>query len=200
MVLIGASGHAKVIIDILEKSNTEVSFLIDADPSILNLQAYKVFHDSEYSLQPNDEVIIAIGNNAIRKRLATSMNAIFGWAIHPSVQLADDVEIGQGTVLMASSIINSSTEVGNHCIINTAASLDHDCSLEDFVHISPNATVCGNVQIGEGTHVGAGATVIPNLKIGKWVTIGAGAVVIKDVPDGATVVGNPGRVIKKIDV
>ena len=72
----------------------------------------------------------------------------------------------------------------------------HDCKLDSFVHISPNAAICGGVKIGEGTQVGAGAVIIPNLNIGKWCKIGAGAVVVRNVPDGATVVGNPGRMVK----
>ncbi len=93
-------------------------------------------------------------------------------------------------------MINVDTKIGKHCIINTAASIDHECVLEDFVHISPNATLSGGVYVGEGTHIGSGAVIVPNIKIGKWATIGAGAVIIRDVPDYATVVGNPGRIIK----
>jgi serine acetyltransferase len=86
--------------------------------------------------------------------------------------------------------------VKSNCIINTAAVIEHDCVIEDYVHISPNVTICGHVKIGKGTHVGAAAVIIPGIKIGAWCTIGAGAVVIRDIPDGATVVGNPGRIIK----
>lgn len=78
---------------------------------------------------------------------------------------------------------------------NTNASIDHDCHINDFVHISPNATVSGGVTVDEGTHIGAGATIIPSIKIGKWAKIGAGSIIIRDVPNYATVVGNPGRVI-----
>ncbi len=196
MILIGASGHAKVIIDILEKVNEPVDFLVDANSTIRELLGYKVVAESIYEPLKDSEHIISIGSNSIRKRVAISKNLKYGWAIHPSSILADDVSIGQGTVVMAGTIINSSTSIGNHCIINTSASIDHDCIVEDYVHISPNATLCGTIHIGEGTQVGAGATIIPNVKIGRWVTIGAGAVIINDVPDFAVVVGNPGKVIK----
>ena len=196
MILIGASGHAKVIIDILEKSGIEVNFLVDANTGIQNLLGYRVIPENELKVEKEHEFILSIGANEIRKRIAEEKKLNYGWAIHPSTILADDVTIDFGTVTMAGSIINSSTSIGKHCIINTGATVDHDCVLEDYVHISPNTTLCGSVKVGEGAHVGAGATIIPNISIGKWVTIGAGSVIISDVPDHAVVVGNPGRVIK----
>lgn len=196
MVLFGASGHAKVVIDILERSGIEVSHLVDANPEIEELAGYQVMDEEGYMSLSEEEYIISIGSNTIRKKIVKDSNLVYGWAVHPSAILGDDVSIGQGTVVMAGAIINPSTQVGNHCIINTSASIDHDCIIEDFVHISPNATLCGTIEVGEGTHVGAGATIIPNLKIGKWATIGAGAVIIENVPDYAVVVGNPGKIIR----
>lgn len=196
MILFGASGHAKVILDILEKLDIEIRFLVDQNPKIKNLQGYEVITEGDNRLVIDDNVIISIGSNAIRKAMTNKLNYEYGWAIHPSVILGDDVSIGAGSVMMAGAVINSSSSIGNHNIINTSASIDHDCHLEDFVHISPNATLCGSIKVGEGTHVGAGAIIIPNLKIGSWVTIGAGAVIIEDIPDHAVVVGNPGRIIK----
>ena len=196
MILIGASGHAKVIIDILEKSNVEIDYLVDANTEIKSIQGYEVRPEQDLKPNNSDEVIISVGTNLIRRKIAEKLNYQFGWAIHPSAILGDDVSIGAGTVVMAGAIINSSTSIGNHVIINTSASIDHDCQIADYVHVSPNTTLCGTINIGEGTHIGAGATIIPNLTIGKWVTIGAGALIIESVPDYAVVVGNPGRIIK----
>ncbi len=197
MILFGASGHAKVIIDILEKQDVSVDYLVDANPNIKSLQSYDVIHESNWGVSSDhQEVIVSIGNNKIRKEVADRLKNQFGWAVHSSAILGDEVSIGQGSVIMAGAIVNSATSIGNHSIINTASSIDHDCSLGDFVHVSPNAALCGSVSVGEGTHIGAGATIIPNLTVGKWVTIGAGAVITKDVPDYAVVVGNPGRIIK----
>jgi len=196
MILIGASGHAKVIIDILEKMDDEVAYLVDANPEIKELAGYEVIADSTFEPSEDEEYIISIGSNTIRKRIVEQRKLKFGWAIHPTAILGDDVSVGQGTVVMAGAIVNSSTQIGNHCIINTSASVDHDCRIGDYVHISPNATLCGSIEVGEGTQIGAGATVIPNIKIGKWVTVGAGAVIVRDVPDFSTIVGNPGRIIK----
>ena len=196
MILIGASGHAKVIIDILEKSKEEIGFLIDSNPTITELMGYQVLNDFPKDSTLQEEFIIAIGSNAIRKRISEEQMLKYGWAIHPSAILGDDVSVGVGTVIMASATINSSVKLGNHCIINTSASVDHDCKIGDFTHISPGVTLCGGISIGEGSHIGAGATIIPNIKVGQWVTIGAGAVIIRDVPDYALVVGNPGRIIR----
>ncbi|MFT4850397.1 MAG: sugar O-acyltransferase (sialic acid O-acetyltransferase NeuD family) [Sediminicola sp.] len=195
MILIGASGHAKVIIDILRLNNIQLECLVDAKPEIKELLGVPVQYEGAFNFLGQDAVI-SIGSNKIRKELAEKYALNYIKAIHPSTILDTSVEVGHGTVVMASATINSSTIIGTHCIINTSSSIDHDCLLGNFVHISPNATLCGGVQIGEGTHIGAGATIIPNITIGKWAVIGAGAVVISDIPDFAVVVGNPGRIIK----
>ena len=196
MILTGASGHAKVIIDILEKSGQTVDFLVDTNDSIKQLSGIPVIHQDEYKAEQQHELILSIGANQVRKRLAAFFSTRFGKAIHPDAILASNVEIGEGTVVMAGAVVNSSTRIGRHCIINTVASIDHDCQIGDYAHISPNATLCGTVSVGEGTQVGAGATVIPNVNIGSWAMIGAGAVVISDIPDHAVAVGNPAKIIK----
>lgn len=194
--LYGASGHAKVVIEILELENVLISGLIDVDPKKKKLLDYPVFQQMPYVSDNNIRLIICIGNNVIRKKLAKDVNAEFATAIHPSANISRRSLVGQGSVIMASVSVNSGATVGNHVILNTNCSIDHDCSLSDYVHISPNAALAGNVIIGEGTHVGIGASIIQGVKIGKWVTIGAGAVIIEDIPDYAVVVGNPGKIIK----
>ena len=103
-----------------------------------------------------------------------------------------------GEVVMQGAIVQSDACIGSHCIINTGASVDHECLIADYVHISPHCTLCGNVQVGEGTWIGAGSVVIPGVKIGKWSIIGAGSVVTKDIPDGVLAVGNRCKIIKNI--
>lgn len=100
---------------------------------------------------------------------------------------------------MGGVVINADTAVGKHCIINTSASADHDCIIEDFVHISPHAALCGGVTVGEGAHIGTGAIIIPGKKIGAHSIIGAGAVVLRDIPPNVVAVGNPARVIKSVN-
>ncbi|MBE9489447.1 MAG: acetyltransferase [Bacteroidetes bacterium] len=195
MILYGASGHAKVIIDICEINKEKNLRIIDDNKEVTSLLSYPVTQ-IEYIKITKEKFIISIGNNKTRKKIVNKLQSDFGIAIHPNTIIDKTVTIGSGTVVMAGSVINSSTKIGKHCIINTSSSIDHDCIIDDFVHISPNATLCGGVVIGEGSHIGAGAIIIPSVKIGKWSTIGAGTVVIKDVPDGKTVVGNPSRTIK----
>ena len=197
MHIIGASGHAKVIMDILQLNNESIHDLWDDDPKRLSFNNYTIkgtIH--EFMLLPKTIAIIAIGNNKIRKNIAERIHADFGIVRHPSNVCASSVKINIGTALMANSTINADSYIGKHAIINTNASVDHDCQVNDFVHISPQVGLAGNVTVGEGTHIGIGASVIQGITIGKWATIGAGAVIINDVPDYAVVVGNPGRIIK----
>jgi acetyltransferase EpsM len=192
----GASGHAKVIIEIIQNSGSFIKELYDDDPTKKSLLNYTVGNDKAILSIPQVEWVIAIGNNIIRKKVAINNSLLYGLAIDVKSSLSSTVELGIGTVIMPGVSVNSSTEIGTHCIINTNASIDHDCFLGNYVHISPNATLCGGVNVDEGTHVGAGAIIIPGIHIGKWAIIGAGSVIIKDVPDYVTVVGNPGNVIK----
>lgn len=194
MFLYGASGHAKVIIDILRANNEFIEGLFDDNESICNLLGYPVLHPS--SVQ--GPLIISIGNNQIRHKIAESLSVEFGTAIHPFSIISETIKIGLGSVVMQGAIIQSCSNVGKHCIINTGASIDHECVIEDYVHISPHCTLCGNVQIGEGTWVGAGTTIIPGVKVGKWSVIGAGSVVTKDIPDNVLAVGNRCKIIKRI--
>ena len=197
MYLFGASGHCKVIIDIVQKSNLEViENIIDDNPVRANINNIPIIITPSDGFFKGKSLIISIGNNEIRKRITSRISANYLVAVHPNSILASTVSVDEGTVIMAGAIINADVEIGKHSIINSGAVVEHDCRLNDFVHISPNATLAGNVSIGEGTHIGIGALVIPNIKIGKWCTIGAGTVVIRDVPDYAVVVGNPGRIIK----
>ncbi len=195
--LYGASGHAKVIIDILIAQGMEVAGLIDDDLELNELMGYKVIHE----VPLNESLIISIGSNSIRKMITEKLNSNnFATAIHPTAIISSKCSIGQGSVITQGAIIQSCVSVGRHCIINTAASVDHDCTIEDYAHISPNATLCGNVFVGEGSQVGAGAVVIPGIKIGKWSLVAAGSVVMRDVPDNVLVMGNPARVIKSINL
>lgn len=192
--LYGASGHAKVVMDIAQKAYYEVPFLIDDNPEVNELAGLKVFHSVD-GLSP---IIVTIGDCQIRKRIVEKLGERdYLTVIHPSAIKADSVKLGYGTVVMAGAILNPYASVGNHCIVNTGASIDHDCIIHDFVHIAPHSTLCGEVEICEGTWVGAGTTIKQGIHIGKNCFIGAGSVVVKDIPDNSLCYGNPARVVKK---
>lgn len=191
--VIGAGGHAKVVIEILELAGGQVMELVDQQPGIKELLGYPVVPAPAAT---GTSTVIAIGSNAVRKKLAGEIPPPFGTAVHPNAFVSSRTQIGEGTVVMAGAVINPGASIGKHCIINTNASIDHDCRLADFVHVSPGATLAGNVTVGEGAHIGMGSSIIQGLTIGKWATIGAGAAIIEDVPDHAVVVGVPGKVIK----
>lgn len=194
MYLYGASGHAKVIMEILKANGVEIEGLVDDNPDIIELLGYPVYHQRT-DLSP---MIVSIGNNAIRKHIVEKLSVEFGQAIHPTAIVSHTAIIEEGTVIMQGAIVQACTRIGKHCIINTGASVDHECIIKNFVHISPHATLCGNVHVGEGSWVAAGTVVLPGVKIGKWSVIGAGSVVSKDIPDGVLAVGNRCKVIKKL--
>ncbi|ORJ55875.1 acetyltransferase [Geothermobacter hydrogeniphilus] len=206
ILIFGASGHAKVVIDIVEKQGLyEIEFLVDDDLSLKGdtFFGYSVLGGKEDLLAKVDaprKAIVAIGSNRARGTVAAWLEQ-HGFelvtAIHPSAQAGRDVSLGAGSVVMANAAINAAATIGRNAIVNTHASIDHDCVIGDNVHIAPGATLCGTVTVGDGSFVAAGATVIPNLTIGRNVIIGAGSVVIRDLPDEVTVVGNPAKVISE---
>jgi acetyltransferase EpsM len=185
-----------VVLDILERSGQQVECLLELNPRLKNVFNYPVFNESDFSINNQHKVIIAIGDNKKRSLIAAKHNVSFGIAKHPDASISEHSTIGVGSMIMAKSVINPDTTVGEHCIINTGAVVEHDCMVGNYAHVSPGAVICGGVTIAEGVHVGAGAVILPSLKIGSWSTIGAGAIVTKNIPEGSVVVGNPGRIIE----
>lgn len=192
MYLFGASGHGKVIKEIIEANGQVVEAFVDDNLSVNKLCGKKVLH-GETELSP---MIVSIGVNCIRKKVVEKLHCKFGIAIHPTAVVSPSAKIGEGTVVMAGAIINADTVVGKHCIINTGASVDHECVIADYCHIAPHATLCGQVHVGEGTLVGVGACVIPCINIGSWCTIGAGAAVTKNIESNMKEVGVPARPLR----
>ena len=199
MLIYGAGGHARVVCGIIEESNHKIQGIFDDFSKLSTLDNYKILGKYSTRKFPEDELIIAIGDNKLRRIISDSITHNFGKAIHPNAIIDKIVDIDEGTVVMANVLINRGTVIAKHCIINSCASIDHDCQINDFVHVAPNSTICGGVVIDQGTLVGAGATVIQNIQIGKNVIIGAGTVVIENIPDNAIVVGSPGKIIKFIN-
>src|SRR5688572_235752 len=195
VILQGGGGHARVVLDVLLSEGIFVPALVDAKYTgdlfgVPRMKEYDPFFERDAF------VIVAIGDNAIRKRVAESTKHPFTNAIHRSAIISQHVTMGLGNMILHGAIVQAQTTINNHVIINTGAQVDHDCVIEDYAHIAPRVVLCGTVTVGSGTLIGAGATVIPGKKVGKWAIIGAGSVVTKDIPDYAIAVGNPARVIK----
>ena len=197
--LYGASGHGKVIKDILHANGVKVEAFIDDNREVAECAGRPVCHDAT-GLSP---MIVSIGVNRIRKMVVERLQAnaivnqqtiVFAVAVHPSAVVSPSAKIGEGTVVMAGAVINADAVIGNHCIVNTGATVDHDCVIEDYCHIAPGAHISGATHVGEGTWIGVGACVIQCLTIGKYCMIGAGSVVVRDIPDGVTAYGNPCRI------
>lgn len=186
----GASGHAKVVVDILQATGYEVDKIFDDNQLNDSFRGITVKHEYDGA----SPMIVTIGNCEIRKTIVERLQCEFISAIHPSVIISPSVKIGTGTCVMQGAIIQADAVIGKHCIINTQSSVGHDCRINDFVHIASGATVCGGTEIGECTWLGAGSVVKQGIKIGKNCMIGAGSVVVKDIPDNAVAYGNPCKV------
>lgn len=203
VIIIGASGHARVIADIVKASGDEVVGFLDDNQE---LQGKIIFENKSVlgTTQENDVLkytdyyfIIGIGSNRVRKLISEKYPSLKWYtAIHPSAIIGSNVEIGEGTAIMAGTVINIGSRIGRHCIVNTASSLDHDNILEDYVHISPGSHLAGTVKIGESTWICSGVTIINNITIGNDNIIGAGATVIRNVDEPGTYVGVPVKKIK----
>jgi sugar O-acyltransferase (sialic acid O-acetyltransferase NeuD family) len=198
MNLYGASGHCKVVIDTIQsqKEKVVIENVFDDNPKFNSIASIPVTKANLELFIEKKDLIISIGNNLVRKKIAQSIVANYKKAIHANSIVSPSASIKEGTVVFAGAIINADAQIGSHCIINSGAVVEHDCIINDFVHVSPKATLGGNVLVGEGSHIGIGAAIIQGITIGKWAIVGAGAVVIKDIPDYATAVGNPAKVIK----
>lgn len=208
LLVFGASGHAKVIMDIVEKGNAyTVGQVADDNPALQgkDIYGYRILGGRDVlsggAGQPRGmPAVVAIGNNRIRADVANWLCAngamLCRALVHPSAQLARGVVVGGGSVVMAGAVINPDAHIGRNVIVNTGAVVEHDCTIGDAVHIAPGATLCGGITVGENSLVGAGAVIHPNVRIGRNVIIGAGATVLGDVQDGLTVAGTPAKPIK----
>lgn len=194
MYLYGASGHAKVILDIIKAQGGVVEGLVDDNLELKELCDIPVLHDA-VGLSP---FIISIGNCKIRKMIAERLDCEFATAIHPSAIISPTVVIGEGTVIMQGAVIQTEVQIGKHCIINTKASIDHECIIDDYVHIAPGCTISGEVHIGEGSWIGVGTTIIQGVRVGRNCFIGAGSVIVKDMPDNCKAYGVPCKIVEVI--
>ncbi|MFE4425943.1 acetyltransferase [Peribacillus butanolivorans] len=203
LLIIGASGHGKVVADIALKMNKWASIaFLDDDGSIKSSMGIKVegkASDAFKYIQDYD-IFVGVGNNSTRENIQKKLEAegaSIPTLIHPSAVIGEQVELSTGTIVMAGVVINCCTKIGKGCIINTGTTIDHDNSIEDYAHISPGAHLAGTVKVGKGSWLGIGSIVSNNVKITSGCKVGAGAVVVQDITEAGTYVGVPVRRVKK---
>jgi len=196
IVVVGAGGHAKVVISTLQAAGYSVVAVFDDDLAKVGTEILGIpvagpldaIADGDYEFG-----VVAVGQNRVRKAITERVGLNWLSTVHPSAVIHPSVKLGAGVTVFAGAIIQPDTSIGDHAIINTAATVDHDCSIGDFAHIAPGAHLAGGVQVGEGTLLGIGSVVAPYLSVGAWTTVGAGGAVVRDLPDGVTALGIPAR-------
>ena len=202
LCIIGAGGHGRVVADVAaaQKKYRRILFLDDGDVSCEGASVVgptSLWRD--LAEDRNIEFFVAIGNAQVRERFLREISDFGGrlaTLIHPFSFIGSGVSIGEGSVVMAGAVVHHAARLGVGVIVNTCASVDHDCQIEDFCHVSVGAHVCGGVSVGSQTWIGAGATVIQGITVGSGVVIGAGAVVLRDIGEVGTYVGVPAKRLK----
>lgn len=203
MILIGGGGIGVVVLDVLIRCDIRVDYIVDGKDSLQSIRGVPVVRDAALASpdgtdRSKHELIVCMGNPARKAELVERYPGRFGNAIDPSAIVSTQSTIGEGSVAFQGTIVQANSRIGRHVIINTAASIDHDCDIDDFVHIAPHSTLCGFVRVHRGAQIGAGATIIPGVTIGANAIVGAGAVVVQDVAPNTVVGGVPARHIKTI--
>ena len=199
LVLIGASGHGKVCVEIAALCGYDDILFLDDDRSLTECGGYAVVGvEADFKDYLDDKTLffVSIGSAETRRRIIEKIEIAGGkiaTLIHPKAVISDSVEVGIGSVVMAGAVINPGTQIGRGCIVNTSSSVDHDCIIGDYSHIAVGAHLCGTVDVGENSWIGAGAVVSNNLNICSDVTVGAGAVVIRDLDEAGTYLGVPAK-------
>lgn len=206
VIIIGAGGHAKVIIEILKSCKIKIDYCIGQEhdnETCLGVPVLKGDQNLEKLYNLNyEKAFVAIGSNNLRSKLTKKIE-IVGFkiinAISPFSILSKSIILGTGIAIMPGVVINAESKIGNNSIINTGATIDHDCDIGENCHIAPQCVLAGNVKIGENTFLGIGTKIIPEITIGSNSIIGAGSVVIKNIKSNCTAVGIPAKIIKAIN-
>lgn len=199
LLIAGAGGHAKVVIDAAVACGFEIAGVMGKPGGATTLLGYPVTDDA--TAVQADCFVAAIGDNAARaaefERLsATGMRPAS--VIHPSAVIAPGVHVGVGAFVAAGVVINVDAHIGENSILNTGCTIDHDCEIGDHVLVGPGSSLSGGVVVGTGTLLGVGTSIVPLARVGEWSVVGAGAAVTSDLPSLAVCVGVPARVVRTL--
>jgi UDP-perosamine 4-acetyltransferase len=200
---LGAGGHAKVVIETLEEhGGYEIAGCTGEPGDLGDVLGYPILGSDDVLPQLYARgvrhAVPAIGDNARRRRVALRARQVgftLASAVSPRAGVSGRARLGQGILIVRGAVVNASVTVGDGTIINTGATVDHDCEIGPWVHVAPGVHLAGRVSVGEGALLGVGSSVLPGIRVGAWARVGAGAAVTRDVPDGATVVGVPARLL-----
>ena len=203
VVIVGAGGHAKVCIELLQAMGETIAYCVGSDDSPTHCLGIPVLRGDENLDRLHAEgyhrLFVAIGSNHLRKKLgalAVGQGYQLVSAISPHAIVSPSAVLGRGIAIMAGAVLNAESVVKDLAIINTGASIDHDCRIGEAAHVAPHCALAGNVTVGEESFLGVGCKVIPEVHIGDRVTIGAGGVVVCDIFSDAIAVGVPAKIIK----
>ncbi len=192
--VIGAGGHAKIVVSTLRACGHSVSAVLDDDVTQWGVDILGVSVSGPVeraALARSDFGVVAIGDNATRQDFARRLDWRWLTLVHPTAYVAVDVTLGVGTVVCAGAIVLPGSVIGDHVIVNTSATVDHDCVVESFSHLAPGVHLAGHVHVSEGALLGIGCVVTPGRCIGAWTVVGAGGVVVRDLPGGVVARGVP---------
>jgi sugar O-acyltransferase (sialic acid O-acetyltransferase NeuD family) len=206
-IIYGASGHGKVVADILRACGTEIEGFVDDDPQKYGeMLGLKILGDATYVIERARRgpiaVALGIGDNFARRVVAgrcVAADAQLLTAVHPSATVADSARLAPGVVIMAHAVVNPDAMVQRGAIINTGAIVEHDCKVGEFAHLSPKVAIGGEVKIGDLSWLGIGAAAIPKVKVGTGSIVGAGATVVTDIDDWVVAIGTPARILRKLE-
>lgn len=200
MLLYGAGGHAKVILDGLKEKQIKCHGVFDDYANALYFyQNYKILGNYRPEVEPKAPLLMAVGDNYSRKYLRGRVKHAFGQLVRDSAHISPTAELGEGAVVLPRAVVGASARAGRHAVVNTGAILEHDAELGAYAHLAPGAVVCGHAKIGEGTLIGPGAVVEKEIVVGRWCVVAAGAVVAGPLPDFSVAMGVPARVVRQAE-
>ena len=201
LVVIGAGGHAKVVVDTCRAAGWTVLGTADANPHRTVFGLPHLGPPEKLWVESGVRAVIAVGSNTARRNIARRLERCLNWTsvVHPAATVSPSARVEEGVVIFAGAVVQTDTVVRRHAILNTGCRVDHDNTVGAFCHVAPGAVLAGEVTLGEGVFIGTGAVVAPNLNLGEWGTIGAGAAVVRDTEPALTYVGIPAKPLGRPD-